>query len=78
MLVEEVFHYTFDFIPKSAEEAKTIERIIYTFKENMMPEYSNPTTRREMNIPNTFDITYMYQNQKMDLLIKYQLVFYKR
>ena len=58
------FSYTFAFIPKSAEEAKTIEKIIHTFKVNMMPEYSNKTTRREMNIPNTFDITYMYQNKR--------------
>ena len=57
------FSYTFAFMPKSVQEAKTIENIIYTFKENMMPEYSNPNTRREMNIPNTFDITYMYQNK---------------
>ena len=48
------FSYTFNFIPKSADEAKTIQEIIYTFKENMMPSYSNASTRREMNIPNTF------------------------
>ena len=41
------------------QEAKMIEDIIYHFKYYMMPEYSNPNTRREMNIPGTFDIRYM-------------------
>jgi hypothetical protein len=55
------FSFTFDFLPKSEAEAKTVEQIIYTFKENMMPSYTNATTRREMEIPNTFDIEYKYQ-----------------
>jgi hypothetical protein len=72
------FSYTFNFIPKSADEARTIEKIIYTFKENMMPEYSNPTTRREMNIPNTFDITYMYQNQINGFINKISTCFLQK
>jgi len=72
------FSYTFNFIPKSAEEAKTIEKIIYTFKENMMPEYSNKTTRREMKIPNTFDITYMYQNQENGFINKISSCFLQK
>jgi len=72
------FSYTFNFIPKSAEEARTIEEIIYTFKENMMPEYSNPNTRREMNIPNTFDITYMYQNQVNGFINKISTCFLQK
>ena len=72
------FSYTFNFIPKSAEEAKTIEKIIYTFKENMMPEYSNKTTRREMKIPNTFDITYMYQNQENGFINKISTCFLQK
>ena len=72
------FTYTFAFIPKSADEARTIEKIIYTFKENMMPEYSNPTTRREMNIPNTFDITYMYQNQINGFINKISTCFLQK
>jgi hypothetical protein len=72
------FSYTFNFIPKSADEARTIEKIIRTFKENMMPEYSNPTTRREMNIPNTFDITYMYQNQINGFINKISTCFLQK
>jgi len=72
------FSYTFNFIPKSADEAKTIQEIIYTFKENMMPSYSNASTRREMNIPNTFDITYMYQNQVNGFINKISTCFLQK
>ena len=72
------FSYTFAFIPKSAQEAKTIERIIYAFKENMMPEYSNPNTRREMNIPNVFDIQYMYQSTENKFLNKISTCFLQK
>ena len=72
------FSYTFAFIPKSAQEAKTIERIIYAFKENMMPEYSNPNTRREMNIPNVFDIQYMYQGTENKFLNKISTCFLQK
>jgi len=69
------FSYTFAFIPKSAQEAKTIKEIIHAFKLNMMPEYSNTTTRREMNIPNVFDIQYMYQNTENIFLNKISTCF---
>ena len=71
------FSYTFVFIPKSVQEAKIVENIIYTFKENMHPEYSNSETRREMNIPNTFEISYMYQNKTNDFLNKISTCFLK-
>ena len=69
------FSYTFAFIPKSADEARTIEKIIYTFKHHMMPKYSNEQTRREMDIPGTFDITYMYQNQENAFINKVSSCF---
>ena len=69
------FSYTFMFIPKSVKEARIVEEIIYTFKENMHPEYSNAETRREMNIPNTFEISYMYQNKQNDFLNKISTCF---
>jgi hypothetical protein len=72
------FSYTFAFIPKSAQEAKTIERIIHAFKLNMMPEYSNPNTRREMNIPNVFDIQYMYQSTENKFLNKISTCFLQK
>ena len=69
------FSFTFAFIPKSAQEAREVENIIYTFKENMHPEYANPTTRKEMKIPNTFEISYMYQNKTNDFLNKISTCF---
>ena len=68
------FSFTFAFIPKSAEEAKSIEKIIKTFKENMMPEYVGDS-RREMKIPNTFDITYMHQNTENKYMNKISSCF---
>jgi len=70
------FSFKFDFIPKSAEEAKSIEQIIYTFKENMMPEYTGDS-RREMNIPNVFDIRYMYQGTDNKFINKISSCFLK-
>ena len=69
------FSFTFAFIPKSEKEAKIVENIIYTFKENMHPEYANPTTRKEMRIPNTFEISYMYQHGTNDFLNKISTCF---
>ena len=69
------FSFTFAFIPKSEKEAKIVENIIYTFKENMHPEYANATTRKEMKIPNTFEISYMYQNKANDFLNKISTCF---
>ena len=71
------FSFTFAFIPKSAKEAREVENIIYTFKENMHPEYANPTTRKAMRIPNTFEISYMYQNKTNDFLNKISTCFLK-
>ena len=64
------FNYTFVFIPKSEQESIIVEKIIQAFKVNMMPEYTNATTRREMKIPNTFDIEYRYQNTENSFLNK--------
>ena len=68
------FSFTFAFIPKSAEEAISIEKIIKTFKENMMPEYVGDS-RREMKIPNTFDITYMHENTENKYMNKISSCF---
>ena len=68
------FSFTFAFIPKSAEEAISIEKITKTFKENMMPEYVGDS-RREMKIPNTFDITYMHENTENKYMNKISSCF---
>jgi len=68
------FSFKFDFIPKSAAEAKTIERIIYSFKENMMPAFVEGS-QREMKIPNTFDIEYMNQGVQNKFINKISSCF---
>ena len=55
------FTYEFTFIPKSALEAASIKQIIKQFKLNMSADYIEGSGFREMNLPGTFDITYMYQ-----------------
>ena len=62
------FSYTFNFIPKSEQEARIVEEIIHMFKFYMMPKYSDSTTRREMDIPGTFDIEYMYQGERNNFM----------
>ena len=71
------FSYSFVFIPKSEKEAKVVEEIVYQFKENMMPKYSDQTTRREMDIPNTFEIDYMYKESRNSFLNKVHTCFLK-
>ena len=72
------FSFTFDFIPKSKEEAKTVNDIVYNFKKYMMPEFSNPQTRREMNIPATFEISYHYLSAENPYLNKISTCFLKQ
>jgi|21_taG_2_1085346.scaffolds.fasta_scaffold07253_4 hypothetical protein len=69
------FSYTFVFLPKSVQEARIVEEIIYHFKFYAMPAYSNPTTRREMDIPGTFDIKYMYRENENSFLNKVSTCF---
>jgi hypothetical protein len=62
------FSYTFTFIPKSEQEAMTVEAIVFTFKKHMMPDFANSFTSgvdgvREMTIPDHFNIRYMYRHQ---------------
>ena len=69
------FSYSFVFIPKSERESKIVEEIVYEFKVNMMPEYSNTTTRREMDIPNTFEIDYQYKGSRNSFLNRINTCF---
>ena len=72
------FQYEFTFTPKSQQEAKIIEEIIYNFKFYAMPKYSNPNTKREMDIPGTFDIQYMYRGGENSFLNKVSTCFLKK
>ncbi len=71
------FTYTFVFIPKNQQESQVVEEIVYNFKKWMMPEYSNPSTRREMNIPATFEIDYYYRQTENAFLNKISTCFLK-
>ena len=46
---------------KSEEEAEQVQKIVQAFKANMLADVAVGDVRR-MTIPNTFDITYMYDN----------------
>ena len=71
------FSYTFNFIPKSEQEALVVEDIIQHFKFYAMPKYSNPNTRREMDIPGTFDIEYMYRENRNNFLNRISTCYLK-
>ena len=41
----------------------------YKWKHNMLPEYTDGNRQgRRLTVPNTFDITYMYQGQENQFL----------
>lgn len=65
------FQYTFKMIPKSKAEAEEIRNIVFMFKSNMLPEFSDGSEQgRRMVVPNTFDIRYMYQAEENNFLHK--------
>jgi hypothetical protein len=57
------FSYEFNFIPKSEAESKVVEKIVKEFKMQMAADFMGGgiVGVREMNIPSTFDIEYMYK-----------------
>ena len=62
------FSFTFTFIPKNASEASLIRQIVNAFKIHMTPEFAAQSgagisSPREMNIPDVFDIHYMYKGK---------------
>ncbi|MEK9697854.1 MAG: baseplate tail-tube junction protein [Candidatus Poseidoniales archaeon] len=63
------FSFTFTFIPKNASEASLIRQIVKEFKLHMTPEFAavsgaGISSPREMNIPDVFDINYMYKGKE--------------
>ncbi len=65
------FQYTFKMMPRSKAEADEIRKIIFAFKYNMLPEYTDGNRQgRRLTVPNTFDISYMYQGQENQFLHK--------
>ena len=71
------FTYTFVFIPKSSQETELVDRIVKMFKTYAMPEYKNSSTRREMLIPDMFNIKYMYGNAENSFINKVSKCFLK-
>ncbi|MEK9698029.1 MAG: hypothetical protein VW270_19830, partial [Candidatus Poseidoniales archaeon] len=62
-------------IPKSADEAEKIKRIVDTFKIHMSPEYGESQIKgaknlREQTIPDVFDINYMYRDKENQYINK--------
>ena len=65
------FSYTFKMTPRSSREAEEIRAIIYAFKHNMLPEIDGDfSVGRRMIVPNTFDISYMYNGSENEFLHK--------
>ena len=68
------FQYTFKMIPKSELEADEIKNIVDAFKLNMLPEGMESSTSgftgKNLKIPNTFDIKYMYIGKENEYLHK--------
>lgn len=66
------FSFTFTFIPKSEQESKIVDEIIYTFKRHMIPDFADVSVAgvglnnqgRILNIPDTFDIQYMFHSKE--------------
>lgn len=71
------FSFEFKMMPRSQDEADEIQRIIYAFKFNMLPEFVGGPKSRRMTVPNTFDIQYMYQNAENNYLNKISTCFLK-
>ena len=53
------FSFSFVLIPKSAQEAEVIKKIVKMFKVHMSADYVDGSSR-EMSFPDMFDIEYMY------------------
>ena len=64
------FSYDFKMMPRSKEEADEIAEIIFAFKFHMTPELAGNGDGRNLTVPSTFDIQYMYVNQENNYLHK--------
>jgi hypothetical protein len=64
------FSYDFKMMPRSKEEADQVAEIIFAFKFHMLPELGEGSKGRNLKVPSTFDIQYMYVNQENNYLHK--------
>ena len=58
------FSYNFKFTPSNAQEADTIQNIIYLFKYHMHPTIVGPASSAVMRVPSSFNIHYMYRTDE--------------
>jgi hypothetical protein len=63
------FSFEFNFIPKDAKEAKDIQKIVKEFKLHMASNFTDETFR-EMEIPDLFNIKYMFKGDENQYLNK--------
>ena len=68
------FEFSFVMIPKSLSEAERVRQIVKAFKVHMTSDVSTATfgeqNVRELNIPDVFDIKYMYRDRENSYLNK--------
>ena len=69
------FEFSFVMIPKTLDEAQTIREIVHVFKKHMTSDvatssFGGSKNVRELNIPDVFDIKYMYRNKENSYLNK--------
>ena len=63
------FTYTFNFYPKSEEEAQEVDKIIRAFRANMLPTRNGDITNiLNLGVPNEFNIDYMYKGQQNNFM----------
>jgi hypothetical protein len=58
------FRYSFMFYPRSEQEAKEVQDIIYMFKYHQAPEIQNRSGARFLVPPSEFDIKFYYNGQE--------------
>ena len=71
-ILRRTFSFNFSFIPKSEQEAEIVEQIVYKFKYHMSSNYGGlgmggADGVREMEIPDFFNIRYMFAGQGGDI-----------
>ena len=66
-----VFTYQFGFYPKSEKEAQEVEKIIRTFRKNMLPKRMNTAQDvLALEVPNEFNIEYYYRGNENNFINK--------
>ena len=67
---QRTFSFTFDFWPRSMEEAEAVEKIIAIFKYNSAPGFKAGTMGSVFTTPNYWKISYMFNSKENSSLNK--------